>query len=373
LRAIPATERSFYFSDPHNPENVVIVWLLTAHQQTDGRVGMRFVIAAFVALAAWGSDFETLANGRGEDINRIGSAIAAITDANARPGNASDPAETTDDLLGNAPEEQADASDAVAEQPEKNFCEALLEAADSSDIPVAFFARLLWQESRFRSLEVSPVGAQGIAQFMPTTAAEVGLDDPFDPFKALPASAKYLRRLRNQFGNLGLAAAAYNAGSGRIQKWLSGQAALPQETKDYVRRITGTAAENWAEESKTVSLRLELPADAPCEGVGGLSRANGLAAIPVALTPFISEMFKKAKAEAQRREMERRIAVARKGRNQVQPAKQARQFANIRDSDTPRRGVISRSRSSSRVAVLIRVSPAHPNDRRVRVASAASR
>ena len=82
----------------------------------------------------------------------------------------------------------------------------------SSDIPVAFFARLLWQESRFRSGEVSRAGAQGVAQFMPSTAAEIGLDNPFDPYKALPASAKLLQKLRRDFGNLGLAAAAYNAG-----------------------------------------------------------------------------------------------------------------------------------------------------------------
>jgi len=82
----------------------------------------------------------------------------------------------------------------VQELPKKTFCNALKEAAESSNIPIGFFARLLWQESRFRSSEVSSAGAQGVAQFMPGTAAEVGLDDPFDPFKALPASAKFLRK-----------------------------------------------------------------------------------------------------------------------------------------------------------------------------------
>src|SRR6266403_1657864 len=107
--------------------------------------------------------------------------------------------------------------EAPTPDPKKDFCDALREAAESSDIPVAFFARLLWQESRFQAFEVSRVGAQGVAQFMPATAAEVGLDDPFDPFKAMPASARFLRKLHDEFGNLGLAAAAYNAGSGRIQ------------------------------------------------------------------------------------------------------------------------------------------------------------
>ncbi|MGD4944114.1 transglycosylase SLT domain-containing protein, partial [Xanthomonas citri pv. citri] len=65
--------------------------------------------------------------------------------------------------------------------PTEQFCHALREAAEASGIPVPFFARLIWQESRFKSNEVSQAGAQGVAQFMPETAAEVGLDDPFDP------------------------------------------------------------------------------------------------------------------------------------------------------------------------------------------------
>jgi hypothetical protein len=190
--------------------------------------------------------------------------------------------------------------EAPTPDPKKDFCDALREAAESSDIPVAFFARLLWQESRFQAFEVSRVGAQGVAQFMPATAAEVGLDDPFDPFKALPASARFLRKLHDEFGNLGLAAAAYNAGSGRIQKWLSGRSALPRETRDYVRIITGNNAENWLEESRTLALHLELPRGAPCEGVGGLSKAKEVAAIPVALAPSISDAIRKAEAEARR-------------------------------------------------------------------------
>jgi hypothetical protein len=134
---------------------------------------------------------------------------------------------------------------------------------------------------------------------MPETAAEIGLDDPFDPYKALPASAKLLQKLRRDFGNLGLAAAAYNAGSGRIQKWLSRQSSLPKETRDYVRIITGSAATEWTNESKTVSLHLQLPREAPCEGVGGLSKSKEVANVPVALAPAVSDAVKKAEAEAQ--------------------------------------------------------------------------
>ena len=144
-------------------------------------------------------------------------------------------------------------------------------AAEEHNIPIGFFARLLWQESRFRANEVSSAGARGIAQFMPQTAVEVGLKDPFDPMQAIPASAKFLRKLFDQFGNLGLAAAAYNAGGGRIEKWLSRRSTLPKETRDYVVIITGHKAEAWTDEENTIPMPTDLPPKAPCEGVGGLS------------------------------------------------------------------------------------------------------
>lgn len=125
-------------------------------------------------------------------------------------------------------------------------CSVLQEVAAEYDLPEPLFARLIWQESKFRADVVSPVGAQGIAQFMPATAEERGLDDPFDPVQALPASAAFLRDLVRQFGNFGLAAAAYNGGPGRVSRWLSGKGGLPTETRNYVIQITGRTAEHWA-------------------------------------------------------------------------------------------------------------------------------
>ena len=184
--------------------------------------------------------------------------------------------------------------------PTERFCHALRQAAESSGIPVPFFARLIWQESRFKSDEVSHAGAQGVAQFMPGTAAEVGLDDPFDPMKALPASAKFLRKLRDDFGNLGLAAAAYNAGPGRIQKWLARQSELPRETRDYVRIITGTKAEDWTERSEALAIRIDLPREAPCEGIGSLSKAKDVAWVPVNLAPSVANIIRKGEEVAAR-------------------------------------------------------------------------
>src|SRR5215467_10517593 len=107
------------------------------------------------------------------------------------------------------------------------ICSALAAAAAQNDLPTDFFARLIWQESRFDPAAVSRAGAQGMAQFMPATANWRGLSNPFDPLEAIAQSAKLLRDLRREFGNLGLAAAAYNTGSGRVRDWLAGPARAP--------------------------------------------------------------------------------------------------------------------------------------------------
>jgi hypothetical protein len=177
------------------------------------------------------------------------------------------------------------------------ICEAVKAAAEEHDIPIGFLVRLLWQESRFRSEEVSSAGAQGIAQFMPQTAVEMGLKDPFDPLQAIPASARFLRKLHDQFGNLGLAAAAYNASGGKIEKWLSRRSTLPKETRAYVKIITGHKAEAWIDEESTVFMPVDLPHKAPCEGVGGLSRSEQMRAVDVDLTPSASAMMRKAETE----------------------------------------------------------------------------
>jgi hypothetical protein len=126
------------------------------------------------------------------------------------------------------------------------ICTLIAEHADGHGVPRDFFARLIWKESRFDHRAVSPVGAQGIAQFMPYTAKERGLADPFDVEQAIPASAALLKDLRKAFGNWGLAAAAYNAGAGRISSWLKSGGFLPLETEGYVRDITGQTADDFA-------------------------------------------------------------------------------------------------------------------------------
>ncbi|HEX2256812.1 MAG TPA: lytic transglycosylase domain-containing protein [Afifellaceae bacterium] len=129
----------------------------------------------------------------------------------------------------------------------RSICRIIESEAGARRIPAGFFARLIWKESRFNPDAVSPKGAQGIAQFMPGTAAERALLDPLDIPTALAESAAFLRELADAFGNLGLAAAAYNAGPRRVENWIAGRATLPWETLDFVQSITGLTADAWSE------------------------------------------------------------------------------------------------------------------------------
>jgi len=142
-------------------------------------------------------------------------------------------------------------------------CQALQSAALANDLPIEFLTRLIWQESRFNDFAISRAGAQGIAQFMPATASGVKLANPFDAIAAIDKSAGLLRDLRMQFGNLGLAAAAYNAGPKRVSDWLLGRRPLPRETVHYVRIVTGHAPDEWRALQSNLS-NLDLPIAVPC-------------------------------------------------------------------------------------------------------------
>lgn len=133
-----------------------------------------------------------------------------------------------------------------------------------------FFARLIWRESRFDIGAISPAGAEGVAQFMPGTAAERGLVNPWDPRLAIPASAAYLSDLKQQFGNFGLAAAAYNGGPSRVAAWLAGRGGLPGETLAYVNAITFRPAEWFRTRTRTVEPRPLDPAMAFDEACAAL-------------------------------------------------------------------------------------------------------
>src|SRR6516162_7197492 len=150
------------------------------------------------------------------------------------------------------------------------ICDVLAAAAGENDLPADFFARLIWQESRFDPTAVSRAGAQGVAQFMPATASARGLADPFDPIEAIAHSAKLLRDLQRELGNLGLAAATYNAGSRRVRDWLAGRRGLPRETDAYVRLITGQSPERWARGQGSPA-EMHVANSVPCQQMAALA------------------------------------------------------------------------------------------------------
>jgi Transglycosylase SLT domain/SPOR domain len=186
------------------------------------------------------------------------------------------------------------AEDAPDSGTREAICLMIESAARANDLPLEFFARVIWQESRFQSDAVGPMTrsgqhAEGIAQFMPGTANERRLLDPFDPVQALPKSAEFLSELRNQFGNLGLAAAAYNAGPRRVQEWLAGAGPMPQQTRHYVAAITGATVDDWAAAGKGGKMPDGLPTTSCRDLMALLKRAPN---------PFITQLEEHVKLAA---------------------------------------------------------------------------
>ena len=152
------------------------------------------------------------------------------------------------------------------------ICRMVDGAAAANRLPAAFLTRILWQESRFRNEATSRAGAEGVAQFMPRTAAQRGLADPRDPAPSIAEAARLLADLNTRFGNRGLAAAAYNAGPGRVARWLRRQTELPAETRLYVAAVTGRPAEDWA--YSTAAGQIASGDGDPCLAVmSGLARS----------------------------------------------------------------------------------------------------
>lgn len=105
------------------------------------------------------------------------------------------------------------------------------------DLSPSLIEALVWQESRWRPHAVSHAGARGLAQLMPGTARELGVD-PDDPMQNLEGGARYLRQQLDRFdGNLEKALAAYNAGPGRVIR--AGGVPRIRETQKYVSAIMG--------------------------------------------------------------------------------------------------------------------------------------
>ena len=132
------------------------------------------------------------------------------------------------------------------------YASAITDAENRWNLPTDLLARLLYQESHYRADIIagekrSPVGAMGIAQFMPDTAAQYGLTDRTDPFASIEAAAHYLHDLFNMFNDWRSAVMAYNWGPGNVAKYNRGEkTTVPIETSDYVAQIAADVPNAFA-------------------------------------------------------------------------------------------------------------------------------
>jgi cell wall-associated NlpC family hydrolase len=118
------------------------------------------------------------------------------------------------------------------------YADLFSRAASRYGVDASVLAAMANQESGFNSQAVSPAGAQGLMQFMPSTAAGLGVN-PLDPNSAIDGAARYLSTLTKQFGSTDVALAAYNAGPGTVSRY--GGIPPYSETQNYVRNVMSKA------------------------------------------------------------------------------------------------------------------------------------
>jgi soluble lytic murein transglycosylase-like protein len=117
------------------------------------------------------------------------------------------------------------------------YMAAIAEAERRYGLPTNLLRALIWAESRFNPMAVSPAGAAGLAQLMPATARELGVRNRHDPLASIDGGARYLRDMLDRFDAVHLALAAYNAGPGAVSR----SRGIPNngETPQYVRSVLG--------------------------------------------------------------------------------------------------------------------------------------
>ncbi len=170
------------------------------------------------------------------DVLEIGEAGLARWVAGPAAHAESAPADMSADIAPGA-EHLASRTDLAARLIPGAYAAKVHELAERFDLSPALIEALVWQESRWRERAVSPAGARGLAQLMPGTARELGVN-PDDPFANLEGGARYLRQQLDRFdGDVEKALAAYNAGPGRVRA-ANGIPAI-RETQHYVAAVMG--------------------------------------------------------------------------------------------------------------------------------------
>lgn len=161
-----------------------------------------------------------------------------------------------------------------------NVQDAIIQASNATGVSVPLLARIANQESGFNPSAQSEAGATGLFQTMPETAAELGINDMTNPYESAMGGAKYLaQNLQKYGGNLTKALAAYNAGPGNVDSWISnGWDGSPdnipiEETRNYVKNIGGgtsnTIATNYTQANgkNPINIRSMFQLDDPNEKI----------------------------------------------------------------------------------------------------------
>ena len=171
--------------------------------------------------------------------------IQGISDYPSYTGRTSSSAQNFADIyntilgLNSVQQESAAAENTAAIRTGSTSMDAIFEeAANLYDVPLNLLKAMGKAESGFDANAVSPAGAQGVMQLMPATARSLGVEDPFDARSNIMGGAKYIsQQLKKYNGNIDLALAAYNAGSGNVAKY--GGVPPFRETRNYIQRIKG--------------------------------------------------------------------------------------------------------------------------------------
>src|SRR5580658_1205381 len=188
------------------------------------------------------------------DITAIQNRIAEISGAppagaiaTPQPDASSFNAALAQALLPEIEPQATDDANAPAPIPPEQIDQLVQQNADIWQVDPALIKSVIANESSFNANATSPVGAQGLMQLMPETAASLGVKDPYDPAQNVAGGTRYLRGLLDRFkGDTRLAVAAYNAGPGAVEKY--GDVPPYAETQGYVKNVLGSLAQYRAQQ-----------------------------------------------------------------------------------------------------------------------------